>query len=35
MTDKEVKEILSAAIKSYCESAKDYCDEISFEKYKR
>lgn len=38
MTDEEAKKlkgILSAANKSYCDSAKDYCDEISFEKYKR
>jgi len=38
MTDEETKKlkgILSAANQSYCESAKDYFDEISFEKYKR
>ncbi len=38
MTDEETKKlkgILSAANQSYCDSAKDYCDEISFEKYKR
>ena len=38
MTDEEtkkLKKILSAANKSYCKSAKDYFDEISFENYKR
>ena len=38
MTDQEAKKlkvILSVANQTYCESAKDYFDEKSFEKYKR